>query len=108
MIKVTEILQILSDNTRLRLLRLLAEEELSVAELQEILEMGQSRISTHLAQIRRHGLLNDRKDGKKTFYSLQPFIEGKGFSLVPNNFCIEFKPDENRTRAKSAKCTDTK
>mgnify|MGYP005700380401 CR=1 FL=1 len=45
MIKVTEILQVLSDNTRLRLLRLLAEEELSVAELQEILEMGQSRIS---------------------------------------------------------------
>ena len=33
--------------------------------------MGQSRISTHLSQIRRHGLLNDRKDGKKTFYSLQ-------------------------------------
>ena len=71
MIKVTEILQILSDNTRLRLLRLLSQEELSVAELQEILEMGQSRISTHLAQIRRHGLLHDRKDGKKTFYSLQ-------------------------------------
>ena len=70
MIKVTEILQVLSDNTRLRLLRLLAEEELSVAELQEILEMGQSRISTHLSQIRRHGLLTDRKDGKKTFYSL--------------------------------------
>jgi ArsR family transcriptional regulator len=70
-IKVTEILQVLSDNTRLRLLRLLSEEELSVAELQEILEMGQSRISTHLSQIRRHGLLNDRKDGKKTFYSLR-------------------------------------
>ena len=71
MIKVTEILQILSDSTRLRLLRLLADEELSVAELQDILEMGQSRISSHLAQIRRHGLLNDRKDGKKTFYSLK-------------------------------------
>ena len=70
MIKVTEILQVLSDTTRLRLLRLLAVEELSVAELQEILEMGQSRISTHLSQIRRHGLLTDRKDGKKTFYSL--------------------------------------
>ena len=70
MIKVTEILQVLSDRTRLRLLKLLAEEELSVAELQEILEMGQSRISTHLSQIRRHGLLMDRKDGKKTFYSL--------------------------------------
>ncbi len=71
MIKVTDILQILSDTTRLRLLRLLSVEELSVAELQEILEMGQSRISTHLSQIRRHGLLHDRKDGKKTFYSLK-------------------------------------
>jgi ArsR family transcriptional regulator len=70
MIKVTEILQVLSDTTRLRLLKLLSEEELSVAELQEILEMGQSRISTHLSQIRRHDLLSDRKDGKKTFYSL--------------------------------------
>ena len=70
MIKVTEILQVLSDTTRLRLLRLLAGEELSVAELQEILEMGQSRISSHLSQIRRHGLLSDRKDGKKTYYSL--------------------------------------
>ena len=67
MIKVTEILQILSDNTRLRLLRLLSQEELSVAELQEILEMGQSRISTHLAQIRRHGLLHDRKRREENF-----------------------------------------
>ena len=47
-------------------------------------------------------------DHGETFYSLQPFIEGKGFSLVPNNFCIEFKPDENRSLAKSEKCTDTK
>ena len=36
--KITELLQLLSDSTRLRMLRLLAKEELSVAELQEILE----------------------------------------------------------------------
>ncbi|HCY58286.1 MAG TPA: transcriptional regulator, partial [Opitutae bacterium] len=35
--KITEILQVLSDSTRLRMLRLLSREELSVAELQEIL-----------------------------------------------------------------------
>jgi predicted transcriptional regulator len=46
--KVTEVLQVLSDSTRLRMMRLLGQEELSVAELQEILEMGQSRISSHL------------------------------------------------------------
>ena len=41
-LKVTEVLQVLSDTTRLRMLRLLHQDELSVAELQEILEMGQS------------------------------------------------------------------
>src|SRR6266481_1175424 len=46
-------LRLLADPTRLRLLLLLEEEELSVAELQEILGMGQSRISSHLAQLKR-------------------------------------------------------
>ena len=68
--KITEILQLLSDSTRLRMLRLLAKEELSVAELQEILEMGQSRISSHLSLLRRNRMVIDRKDGKKTYYTL--------------------------------------
>ena len=68
--KITEILQVLSDSTRLRMLRLLSREELSVAELQEILEMGQSRISSHLSLLRRNQMVMDRKDGKKTFYIL--------------------------------------
>ncbi|MBT3568514.1 MAG: winged helix-turn-helix transcriptional regulator, partial [Opitutae bacterium] len=63
-----ETLRLLADPTRLRILRLLAVEELSVAELQEILDMGQSRISTHLSLLRQRGLVVDRKDGKKTFY----------------------------------------
>ena len=61
--KITEILQVLSDSTRLRMLRLLSREELSVAELQEILEMGQSRISSHLSLLRRNQMVVDRKDG---------------------------------------------
>ncbi|MEK9783978.1 MAG: metalloregulator ArsR/SmtB family transcription factor, partial [Opitutales bacterium] len=69
--KVTEVLQVLSDSTRLRMMRLLGQEELSVAELQEILEMGQSRISSHLGLLRRNGLVADRKDGKRTYYALQ-------------------------------------
>ena len=53
------------------MMRLLGQEELSVAELQEILEMGQSRISSHLGLLRRNGLVADRKDGKRTYYALQ-------------------------------------
>ena len=69
--KITEVLQVLSDSTRLRMLRLLSQEELSVAELQEILEMGQSRISSHLGLLKRNNLVSDRKDGKRTYYALQ-------------------------------------
>ena len=64
-------LKILSDPTRLRLLLLLLKEELSVAELQEILGMAQSRISSQLALLRQAGFVADRRDGKKAFYSLR-------------------------------------
>ena len=68
---VLKSLRLLSDPGRLRLLLLLEREELSVAELQEILSMGQSRISTHLAQLKQAGLVEDRKMGKNSFYQLK-------------------------------------
>src|ERR1043165_5548102 len=54
-------LKLLADPTRLRLLLLLEEDELSVAELQKILGMGQSRISSHLAQLKRAGVVEARR-----------------------------------------------
>ena len=62
--------QTLNDPTRLRILALLDIEELSVAELQEILHLGQSRISTHLGHLRAVGLVQPRREGKRTYYSL--------------------------------------
>ena len=64
-------LKLLADPTRLRLVLLLAEEALSVAELQEILGMGQSRISTQLAQLKKAGLVSDQRSGKNNIYSAQ-------------------------------------
>jgi ubiquinone/menaquinone biosynthesis C-methylase UbiE/DNA-binding transcriptional ArsR family regulator len=61
-------LRLLADPTRLRLLLLLEQEELSVAELQQILGMGQSRISSHLAQLKRAGAVTDRRVGKNVYY----------------------------------------
>ncbi len=69
-----EILKSLSDPTRLRVLQLLALEELSVAELQQILEMGQSRISSHLALLRGAELVIDRKAGKHSYYGRNPHL----------------------------------
>jgi ArsR family transcriptional regulator len=67
---IVKILRAAADTTRLRILLLLKEEELSVAELQEILVMGQSTISTHLSQLKHAGLVEDRRTGKSSFYSL--------------------------------------
>jgi len=63
-------------------LLLLEREELSVAELQEILGMGQSRISTHLAQLKQAGLVEDRRNGKSILYRLKQSAQSNGFSQL--------------------------
>src|SRR5262252_9337357 len=63
-------LRALSDPTRLRIVALLEKDELSVVELQEITRMGQSRISTHLGLLQDSGLVQSRREGKRTFYKL--------------------------------------
>src|SRR5271168_4184979 len=63
-------LRALSDPTRLRIVALLERNELSVNELQEITRMGQSRISTHLGLLQESGLLESRREGKRTFYKI--------------------------------------
>ncbi len=65
-------LRALSDPTRLRIIALLEREELSVNELQEITRMGQSRISTHLGLLQEARLVQSRREGKRTFYKLEP------------------------------------
>jgi ubiquinone/menaquinone biosynthesis C-methylase UbiE/DNA-binding transcriptional ArsR family regulator len=75
-------LKILADPTRLRLLALLLKEELSVAELQEILGMAQSRISSQLALLRQAGFVVDRREGKKAFYSLRAGLPARPLALL--------------------------
>ncbi len=70
MSSITKTLRALAEPSRLRILLLLKEEELSVAELQEILTMGQSSISTHLSQLKQAGLVEDRRTGKSNLYRL--------------------------------------
>ena len=82
MASILKNLRLLADPSRLRILLLVEREELSVAELQEILGMGQSRISTHLAQLKQAGLLEDRRNGKSILYRLKPGAQSNGFSQM--------------------------
>src|SRR5215472_12631934 len=75
-------LRALSDPTRLRIVALLEKDELSVAELQEITRMGQSRISTHLGLLQDSGLVQSRREGKRTFYKLAQPANGTAGEVV--------------------------
>lgn len=66
----TRRLKALGDETRLRILHLLGLGELSVTDLMEVLNLGQSRTSTHLNLLKEVGLVRDRRAGRRSYYSL--------------------------------------
>lgn len=66
----TEWLKVLSDPVRLRLLQLLETDALTVAEMTQVTELAQSRVSSHLGRLREAGLVVDRRHGTARFYSL--------------------------------------
>lgn len=69
--KIDQVFRAFADETRLRILNLLKQkEELCVCELIEVLHMGQSKVSRHLAYLKRAGLVQDRKEGLWSYYSL--------------------------------------
>lgn len=61
----------LSDNTRLRLLALMADGEVPVGSLAGSLGESQPKISRHLAYLRSAGLVSTRRDGKSIYYSIE-------------------------------------
>src|SRR5205807_3992473 len=75
-------LRALADPTRLRIMALLEKGDLSVNELQEITRMGQSRISTHLGLLQDAGLLQSRREGKRTFYKLQSEADAPALEFI--------------------------
>lgn len=68
----TDLCKLLGDPTRLRLLALLREEELTVAELVAATELPQPRVSTHLGRLKESSLVADRRSGSSAWYRLHP------------------------------------
>lgn len=64
-----DIMRLLADPTRVRLVALLTDAELSVVEITQITQLPQSRVSTHLGKLREAGLLRVRQQGSSTYYS---------------------------------------
>ncbi|MCA9003375.1 MAG: metalloregulator ArsR/SmtB family transcription factor, partial [Planctomycetes bacterium] len=91
----TRLIKALGDEARLRLLHLCSLGELSVSEMMEILNMGQSRVSTQLTLLKEVGLLQDRRLGRRSLYSLGPAAKGEPVDslLAGHSETIEFRDD---------------
>ena len=92
---LSRLLKALADETRLRILHLLAQEELSGTDLMEVLNMGQSRVSTHLTLLKEVGLVVDRRMGRRSYYAVAAG-PAAGFwekALTENASCPEFQSD---------------
>ena len=71
-----QLFKALADETRLRILNLLCRRELCVCQIVEVLGIGQSKASRHLAHLRHAGLVTDRREGLWMYYSLSdPSVE---------------------------------
>lgn len=73
---VPGLLRLLGDETRLRLMRLLAHEALNVSELTAILGLAQSGVSRHLGLLREASLVSEERSGPFTWYRLAPEANG--------------------------------
>ena len=69
-VDAAEIFQQLSDSTRIRLLSMLALEDMCVCEMADILNMSQPAVSHHLRSLRQCGVVRFKKTGKRAVYSI--------------------------------------
>jgi ArsR family transcriptional regulator len=96
-----------SDRTRLRILNLLGGGELCVCDIMTTLAIPQAKASRHLAYLRRTGLVNVRKEGLWSHYSLAPAKNTFHASLLEcltNCFNEMPKFSQDRKRLKKTRC----
>jgi DNA-binding transcriptional ArsR family regulator len=77
--EATQLLKALANENRLMILCVLAENEASVSQLNERIDLSQSALSQHLALLRRDGLVRTRRSSQTIFYSLE---RGPAMQLV--------------------------
>jgi ArsR family transcriptional regulator, arsenate/arsenite/antimonite-responsive transcriptional repressor len=68
--ELTTIFKALSDETRLRIVKLLEKGELCVCDITAALDMVQPKVSFHLCALKDAGFIKDRKQGRWIHYSL--------------------------------------
>ena len=108
---LTRFFQALGDNTRLRLLNLMGEQEVCVCYFVEILNAPQPKVSRHLAYLRRAGIVSARREGKWMHYRVEMPPHGAAAQILRQTL-DSFKEDRamqsDRARLAKACCSPGK
>ena len=86
-----EFAKALADETRQEIMRICCCRELSVGEIVEALNVSQPTVSHHLSILRSAGLVNDRRDGKQVFYTLNQARIADSCCNLADDFAPEMK-----------------
>ncbi len=97
-----EVYKALSDENRLRILNIIAERELCVCEIEEVLGISQSNASRHLNRLRQAGIISSRKEAQWTYYAFDPVFRSGSqllFAHLMNSFAQDDTLCAERSRA---------
>ena len=100
----------LADRTRLRLINLMADQELCVCYFIEVIGAPQPKISRHLAYLRRAGIVSSRREGKWMHYRLTVPGESHAASILKSTLealCEDKEMQRDRERLNHACCGAT-
>ena len=86
-VRASDFLKALAHETRLIILCILAEEEKSVGELEQMLSLRQPTVSQQLARLRADGLVSTRREGKIIYYSLASDEARVVIGVIYDVFC---------------------
>lgn len=85
--QAAELLKAMSNENRLIILCYLGEKEMSVSELNSVIDLSQSSLSQHLARLRKDGLVKTRRESQTIYYTIaHPSIE-KLITFLHSEFC---------------------
>lgn len=99
--QLTSIFKALGEPTRLKIVRLLSTQELYLCELAEVLDMSQPRVSQHIKVLKNAGIIQERKQGQRSFFKVDSQIASGRLVLFQqlmdsdlnrlNEFTMEFE-----------------
>lgn len=101
----TQLLKALANEKRLEIIHLLRDQEITVSDIQTMLDLEQANLSQHLMILRKYNIVTTRKKGKEIYYSLSHKNIIKASDLL-REILIEHHKDDELASGFSQKMTD--